>query len=97
MEDEEQLSERITIRFTPSEISKIKRAMKADGLRKESAFIRRILILFLRDQAIKKLHPPEETGLTMGSTRSYRKPRIDVALVAEDPAPSGRSSARSRK
>jgi len=93
MQDEEQLSERITIRFTPSEISRIRRAMKADGMRKESAFIRRILILFLRDQALEKHHPPEETGLTMGSTRSSRDPRIDVALVAEDPA----SSARSRK
>jgi hypothetical protein len=46
--DDELLTERITIRFTESELRDIRKAMHSDGMRKESAFLRRVIVLYLQ-------------------------------------------------
>lgn len=111
MEDEELLSERITIRFTESEIARIRRAMKADGMRKESAFIRRVMILFLQNEGFlhskvtaqkkpRKDSSASGDASSTGSTPSYRRVHPgEVALISEEPGstPSEFLSVHSRK
>lgn len=50
MNTEEQLTERITVRFTKAELSQFERLAKREGDHKTSTFIRRILAQFLNRQ-----------------------------------------------
>ena len=57
--EDQLLTERITIRFTESELQEIRSAMVKDGMRKESAFLRRVIVLYLQKKGFHQhMAPP---------------------------------------
>ena len=77
MSDEEQLTERITVRFTQSELSQFEKIAKREGDRKTSTFIRRILAQYLiRQGAMGKVDAAGAEIAAVKSTDSTRR-RMD--------------------
>lgn len=83
MKDAENLTERITIRVTESELADLNRFAKAEGDRKVSTFARRILSLYIRKKSVRATDAGDLAHVSMSDQLAeyYEDPTL---VAAED-------------